>query len=97
MANVTVSFSLDTERDKAIIAWLDSLDHGYKSRQIRDVLQGHIEGRGVTIADVYDVARRIEGLIRRGATLHIEGGPGDALGDDAPGTEEAAANLGAWE
>ncbi|MBL7202507.1 MAG: hypothetical protein ISS56_20420 [Anaerolineae bacterium] len=94
MANVTIAFSLDDKRDRALLHWLESLGRGKRSQAIRRALLEHIEGSRVTIGDVYQVVTRIERSIGRGIVVHMSGeAQANDSDGDAPGTEAAAANL----
>lgn len=99
MPKVTRSVSLDLDADRDLINYLDSLERGRVSGVIRDALRVHLEGaRGIiTLGDVYAAIVRIEGKLDQGVTVIAGEGSGkpDRAGD-APGTEEAAANLDKW-
>jgi len=93
MAKVTVSFTLDGERDRRILRYLESLPRGEKSAAIRAALDAHLGGGGVTLGDVYQVVTDIERRLLDGVVLAqgaIEEG-----GRQAPADEPAdvAANL----
>ena len=54
MAKVTVTFSLDSERDKRILRWLEGLPKRKKSEAIREVLTAHLGQNGITLQDIYE-------------------------------------------
>ena len=100
MAKATRAFSLDTETDSDLLAYLDSLPRGSVSAAIRAALRAHLEGSSgvVTLRHIYQAITRIEDRLDAGIVVS---GQGDQVeqntsGGDAPGTEAAAANLDAW-
>ena len=66
MAKVVVSFSLDTERDRRVIRWLDSQSD--RSAAIREALDAHL-GNGLTLGDVYQAVRDLERRVGTGVVL----------------------------
>ena len=54
MAKITVTFSLDSERDKRILRWLEGLPKRKKSEAIREALAAHLGQNGITLQDVYE-------------------------------------------
>jgi hypothetical protein len=54
MAKITVTFSLDSERDKRILRWLEGLPKRKKSEAIREVLAAHLGQNGITLQDIYE-------------------------------------------
>ena len=54
MAKITVTFSLDSERDKRILRWLEGLPKRKKSEAIREVLTAHLGQNGITLQDIYE-------------------------------------------
>ena len=54
MAKITVTFSLDSERDKRILRWLEGLPKRKKSEAIREALTAHLEQNGITLQDIYE-------------------------------------------
>lgn len=73
MAKITISFSLDAERDKRLARWLNSLPRGERSKAIREALAAHLGQGGITIADVYEA---IQELKRGGLTVARQGQEG---------------------
>ena len=65
MAKITVTFSLDSERDKRILRWLEGLPKRKKSEAIREVLTAHLGQNGITLQDIYEAVMdlRRSGLI----------------------------------
>jgi len=78
---VTVSFTLDDERDHKIIRWLRSLSRGERSAAIRVVLDAHLGGAGVTLGDVYQTVREIDRKLRNGAFVAGTGAEPDDTDD----------------
>lgn len=66
MAKVTVAFTVDTEKDKRILRWLNSLPRGEKSRAIREALNAHLGKGGITLGHVYEA---IQDLKRSGLVV----------------------------
>lgn len=59
MAKMTVTFSLDTERDKRLVRWLDNLPEGGRSAAIREALAAHLGQNGVTLRDIYEAIQEL--------------------------------------
>jgi len=59
MAKTTISFTLDTERDRRLIRWLDGLPFGRRSGAIREALTAHLGRTGVTNKDILDAIREL--------------------------------------
>ena len=57
MARQTITFVLDTERDRDILRWLDRQDN--KSAAIRGAIRANLEHGDITLAHVYEA---IQGL-----------------------------------
>lgn len=93
MASVTVTFSLDSEADRALVGWLDGLPRGQKSQTIRDALQAHVLGAGVTLADVYQVVKRIEHKIDKGLVVATSTAPGGNQPSDQVDDQDILGNL----
>ena len=90
MVKVTVSFSLDSEKDRDLVHWLSNLPKRGRSEAIRDVLRSHLSHSGVTLGDIYEA---IMGLKRQGILTASRGD--DALTNDEPPDVAAALdNLG---
>ena len=89
MPKRVVSFTLDTEADKAIARWLDRQEN--RSAAIRAAIRAHLGSGGVTLGDVYQVVKAMERKLERGAVIvsQVE----DTEGWDEP--PEAAAALDA--
>lgn len=92
MASVTYSFSLDAQKDRRIIRWLDGLPRGEKSKAIRDALDAHLGGAGVTLGDVYQAIKDLERRVGGGFVLVQAGqaGSGQAFTEEPA---DVAANL----
>ena len=65
MAKITVTFSLDSERDKRILRWLEGLPKRKKSEAIREALTAHLGQNGITLRDIYEAVMdlRRSGLV----------------------------------
>jgi hypothetical protein len=59
----TATFSLDLERDRDLIAWLDQQEKGQQSAAIREALREHISGV-VTVGDVLEAVRNLEHTLK---------------------------------
>ncbi len=87
MAKIVVSFSLDTERDRRLVRWLESLPKGDKSEAIRKALVAHLGQGGITLADIYEA---IQDLKRSGLAVV-------SIGDNEPQSDipaDVLENLG---
>jgi hypothetical protein len=95
MAKVTISFSLDSERDRQVLRYLEGLPRGEKSAAIREALDAHLGGGGVTLSEVYQAVKDIERKLAEGIVL-AQAGVGEA-GSQVVGEEpvDVAANLDA--
>jgi hypothetical protein len=87
MSKVIISFSLNLERDRRIVQWLNSQPN--RSAAIREALEAHLGGGGVTLSDVYQAIRELEHKIESGAWAFA---PSPASSDEPP---DVAANLDA--
>ena len=54
MAKVTISFTLDDNKDKRLLRWLESLPKRGRSEAIREVLTAHLGQSGITLQDIYE-------------------------------------------
>ena len=61
MATVTICFTLDSEKDKRLLRWLDGLPKRGRSEAIREALAAHLGQNGITLRDIYEA---IQGLKR---------------------------------
>ena len=92
MANVTVSFNIDTEIDQDILHWLESLPKRGRSQAIREALRGHL-GRDVSLSDVYHAVRDLERKIGQGNVILSNGNHREAP-DEPEDVAAALDNLG---
>jgi hypothetical protein len=88
MSKLIVSFSLNPERDRRIVHWLNSQPN--KSAAIREALEAHLGGGGVTLSDIYQAVLKVERRIGSGAL--VASNPSPELTDEPP---DVAANLDA--
>jgi hypothetical protein len=58
MTKQTVTFVVDTERDRDILRWLDSQDN--KSAAIREAIRVHLGRGGITLTDVYEAIQDLK-------------------------------------
>jgi len=54
MAKVTISFTLDDNKDKRLLRWLESLPKRGRSEAIREVLTAHLDHNSITLQDIYE-------------------------------------------
>ena len=66
MAKITISLTLDDERDKRILRWIKSQPEKGKSKAIRDAITAYLDQSGVTLQDIYN---EIQELKRYGVAL----------------------------
>ena len=83
MATVTVSFTIDSEKDRDLVRWLDGLPRRRRSEAIRRVLRDGLGRGGVTLGDVYRAIKVLERKLDAGATVASASVP-DLGGEDAP-------------
>ncbi len=95
MATVTISFSLDAQRDRHLIRYLDGLPKGDKSKAIRDALEAHVKGGGVSLADVYALLKQVDRKVGQGGGyVLVPAGAVANAGQAEPEDPELAAALG---
>jgi hypothetical protein len=58
MVKQTVTFVVDTERDRDILRWLGSQDN--KSAAIREAIREHLRRGGITLTDVYEAIQDLK-------------------------------------
>ena len=69
MATLTVSFSLDTERDADLAAWLAKHSKRARSAAIRERLRAGIHQNSLSLVDVLAELREIKRLLRSGTLI----------------------------
>ena len=69
---VTVSFTLDSDKDRRILRWLKGLPKGEKSAAIREALDAHLGGGGLTLADVYQAIKDLERKVGTGGLVLVQ-------------------------
>lgn len=89
MATVRMTFALDSERDAALIAWLEA--QANRSEAIRAALMRAAATREVTLADVLAA---IEALGQRLAGLHVSQAEGRLVVQEDPDLAAALDRLG---
>lgn len=60
MATVTICFTLDSEKDKRLLRWLDGLPKRGRSEAIREVLAAHLGQNGITLRDIYEAIQELK-------------------------------------
>ena len=95
MATVTVSFSLDDQKDREVVLWLARLPKRQKSAAIREALRRHLQGQGITLCDVYQAVREIDRKLASGAVVIGMDNANDEIdADEPPDVAAALDNLG---
>ena len=89
MATVTVSFTIDSEKDRDLVRWLDDLPRRRRSEAIRRALRDGLGRGGVTLGDVYQAIKVLERKLDAGAAVVSISVP-DLDGEDAPADVVAA-------
>ena len=90
MSKVTVSFSLDSERDQDLVRWLENLPKRGRSEAIRGALRRHVSRSSITLGDIYQA---ILDLKRQGMVA-VSGNNDRLTGDEPPDVAEALDGLG---
>ena len=85
MAKQTVTFVVDTERDRDILRWLSS--QGNKSAAIREAIRARLGQEGITLTDVYEA---IQDLKRGNWTSASDAQPDNLVDSDEPPDVAAA-------
>ena len=67
VSKVVISFTLDSERDRDLVRFLDGLGHRQRSEAIREVLRAGLARGGVTVGDVYQAVKELERKLTAGA------------------------------
>lgn len=60
MTKITVGFTLDTEKDKRIVRWLEGLERGQKSKAIREALHAALGKGSVSLGDIYQAIQELK-------------------------------------
>jgi Arc/MetJ-type ribon-helix-helix transcriptional regulator len=89
MATVTISFTVDSEKDRDLVRWLDSLPRRKRSEAIREALRAHLGRGGVTLGDVYQAVKTLERKLGTGMVVASASVP-DPDREDAPADVLAA-------
>jgi len=94
MTTVTVCFTVNSERDRDLVRWLDSLPKRRRSEAIRQTLRDGLARGGVTLGDVYQVVKTLERKLDAGMVVTSSSSL-DPGGENAPADVLAALdNLG---
>ena len=83
MTTVTVCFTVDSDRDRDLVRWLDGLPKGKRSEAIRQTLRDGLARGGVTLGDVYQAVKALERKLDAGVVVTSATVP-DLDGEDAP-------------
>lgn len=65
----TVTFSLDTDKDRDLARWLDSLPAGGRSEAIREALRAGLGRGGVSLGDVYQAVKELDRKLQNGVSV----------------------------
>jgi hypothetical protein len=90
MARQTITFVLDTVRDRDIANWLEGQQN--KSAAIREAIRAHLGRSAITLTDVYEAIqdlKRCGWVPRAGAQA-----PAEAANDEPPDVAAALDSLG---
>ena len=82
------TFTLDTQRDATLLAWLDAQDN--LSETVRAALRAYYDASLVTLADVYRAVQAVEQRLADGVAVAV---PAIAPTED-PDLADALDNLG---
>ncbi len=90
MARQTITFVLDTERDRDILRWLEG--HENKSAAIREAIRARLGALDITLADIYEAIQDL----KHGTWTPIDEDHTPDFGDSGEPPDVAAAldNLG---
>lgn len=79
----TISFTLDTERDRDLLRWLNGLPKRERSKAIREALRTNLGRGGVTLDDVYQavLALRQSGMVVADSRDVADDEPPDIVGN----------------
>jgi len=69
MATVTISFTVDSEKDRDLVRWLDGLPRRKRSEAIRQALRAHLARGSVTLGDVYQAVKVLERRLDTGLVV----------------------------
>ena len=89
MTTVTVCFTVDSDRDRDLVRWLDRLPKGKRSEAIRQALRDGLAPTGVTLGDVYQVVKALERKLDAGVIVTGDSSP-DSDSENAPADVMAA-------
>ena len=67
MSKLIISFTLDSERDRDLVRFLDGLGRRQRSEAIRETLRAGLADAGVTVSDVYQAVKELERKLSAGA------------------------------
>ena len=90
MARQTITFVLDTERDRDILRWLEIQEN--KSAAIRKAIRACLGRDAITLADVYEAILDLQR--RNWAPLSDAQASGAASGEEPPDVAAALDSLG---
>jgi hypothetical protein len=88
MARQTITFVLDTARDRDILHWLEGQEN--KSAAIREAIRAHLGRSGITLADVYEAIQEL----KRGGWVPVSQASAAAASDEPPDVAAALDSLG---
>ena len=88
---MTVCFSLDSEKDRDLVRWLEGLPKRGRSEAIRATLRAQLTRGEVTLGDIYAA---IKDLKRSGLTFATSQGRAEDDSEEPPDVAAAPDNLG---
>lgn len=82
---VTMSFTLDTDRNRDLLQWLHSHGQRDRSRAIREAIRDHLRRSEITLADVYAA---VQDLKHSGIVIAANQEPADEPEDIAASLDQ---------
>jgi predicted transcriptional regulator len=94
MASTAITLTLDTERDRDILAYLTGLRARQRSEHIRRAIRQYITHEP-TLAEVYETVQEIRAMLRSGAAaVPVQGDQASAEDDLQARARRKIADLG---
>lgn len=90
MARQTITFVLDSERDRDVLRWLEAQLN--KSAAIREAIRGRMEQGDVTLGDIYAAIQDLKG--RSWASAPDAQDRNTSIGDEPPDVAATLDSLG---
>lgn len=87
VATDTISFTLDSDADRDILAWLRAQPGRSRSEAIRQALRAHLaDGGGITLDEVHRAILRLERRLQNGVLISQPAGAAPAEPPDLAAT-----------